>query len=601
LLLDPLLLEHELDLSTSPHHQAVLITQPEPRFLLLTLKVNSCHHDLLSNSVPGLLSQHCSSSTGYRVRHHVPVLDDCITNHDIVLYLVLHPFHATSDRSNKHSLCNNDDHAAQRCQLQLLPDLQYCRQPGANCKFSFDSSFRGHLLIVVQGPFATKITSDYLLITQIACIPSAPSLIRRHAMPEATPEPTALYIRGAKPQTFTPIVKKNTFALPKPLEHLKRQVPTNTTGSPLVLAGEAFRLIQQLFTVLYSIGVINSGADLGEVCLQLQSANAILDLAQVGLNATQAATIVCPASLPDSDIDSFNQTLIATAAAGLYGVQLAANFTGTVDTTKLCTQLDLSPLPPLGVDVRAVQTFICNANNATSTASLTVSSPTNVPSIGTLTPFPLTNSSGGTYTWGGSITVTGPLGTAVTAPWGTGVPASGTGFFPTGNVTAVAGSEASGTAVSGSLPAGTGNLPASTGDVGTGTVINGTVVNGTVVDGVGFNGTVVNGTVTNGTAVNGTVVNGTVTNGTVTNGTGNLPSATGNTGPAISVNGTFNPSTGTGIAGSGTVASATSDASTGIPSSSAGSASSLGEYGQETSERVPHGPTSTPRYYPKYF
>jgi hypothetical protein len=478
-------------------------------------------------------------------------------------------------------------------------------------------------------------------------------------MPEATPEPTALYIRGAKPQTFTPIVKRNTFALLKPLEHLKRQVPTNTTGSPLVLTGEAFRLIQQLFTVLYSIGVINSGADLGEVCLQLQSANAILDLAQVGLNATQAATIVCPASLPDSDLDSFNQTLIATAAAGLYGVQLAANFTGTVDTTKLCTQLDLSPLPPLGVDIRAVRTFICNANNASSTASVTLSSPTNVPSIGTLTPYPLTNSSGGIYTWSGSITVTGPLSTAVTAPQGTGVPASGTGFFPTGNVTAVAGSETSGTAVSG-------NLPASTGNVGTGTVINGTVVNGTVVDGTGVNGTVTNGTVTNGTVtngtvtngtvtngtvtngtvvngtvvdgtgvngtvtngtvtngtvtngtvtngtvvngtvvdgtgVNGTVTNGTVTNGTVTNGTGNLPSATGNTGPAISVNGTVNPSAGTGIAGSGSVVSPTSDASTGTPSSSAVPGSSLGEYGQETSERVPHGPTSTPRYYPKYF
>jgi hypothetical protein len=124
LLLDPLLLEHELYLSTSPHHQAVPVTQPELPFLLLTLNVNSCHHDVLSTSVPGLPSQHCSSSTGYWVRHHVPVLDDRVTNHHIVLYLVLHPFHATSDRSNKHSLCNNDDHTAQRCQLQVLSDLQ---------------------------------------------------------------------------------------------------------------------------------------------------------------------------------------------------------------------------------------------------------------------------------------------------------------------------------------------------------------------------------------------------------------------------------------------------------------------------------------------
>ncbi len=430
---------------------------------------------------------------------------------------------------------------------------------------------------------------DYLLLTQIGCIPNTSGLARRHALPEATPEPTALYIRGAKPPTFTPLVKKKAIALPKPLGRLKRQAPANATGSPLVLTGEPFRLIEQLFTVLYAIGVINSGADLGETCLQLQSAVAIRDLAGIGLDAIQAAAVVCTASLPNSDLASFNQTLIASAAAGLYGVQLAANFTGTVDTSRLCNQLDLSSLPALGVDVNAVRSFVCSVNNSTSTngtstngtstngtstngtstngtstngtstngtsthgistdgtltAPQTTSVPTNAPSAGTLAPFPNTNSSGGSYTWAGSLTVTGPVGSFVTAPWGTGRPASGTGVYPMGNVTAVASNSESGTAVH-----------------GTGNVVNATAIGGT----------------------------------------GNLPVATDNAGPSTVVNGTGDAPAGIGPVGSGTAVSATSDASAAYASSSADSWSSHGGYGQDTTERVPHGPTSTPRYYAKYF
>lgn len=394
----------------------------------------------------------------------------------------------------------------------------------------------------VKGPFTTRITSEYLLITQIACIPNTSRLTRRDAPPEVTPEPTALYVRGAKPQTFTPILKKKVIAIPKLVDQLKRQALTNATGTPLVLTGEAFHLIEQLFTVLYAIGVVNSGADLGETCLQLQSANAILDLARVGLNATQAAAIVCAASLPDSNLGSFNQTLIASAAAGLYGVQLAANFTGTVNTNKLCTQLDLSPLPALGVDINAVKSFVCSANegsstngtstNTTSTTVDTASEATNVPSIGTSTPYPYTNSSGGAYTWIGTIAVTGSIGTAVTASRGTGIPASGTGFYPTGNLTRFDATALSGTAVFS-----TGNLPAATGNAGTGT---------------GFNGM-------------------------------------------------GDASLGTGLAGSGAGLSAAGNAPAGYATSSTDSWSSQEGYGQGTADRVPHGPTSTPKYYPKYF
>lgn len=334
------------------------------------------------------------------------------------------------------------------------------------------------------------------------------------------------------------------MALPKLSDHLKRRAPTNATDLPPALMGEPFRLIQQLFTVLYSIGVINSGADLGEACLQSQSANAILDLARVGLNATQAAAIICTASFPGSDISIFNQTLVGSAAAGLYAVELAANFTGTADTAVLCNQLELNLLPDFGVDIAAVRTYVCNARNATITVSTTITSPTNMPSVGTLTPFPQTNASGG-FTWTSSVTGSGSMGTAntvplatglspsgtgATAPWGTGVAASGTAPYPNNNNTAGTGVNA------------TGIFPAGTGIDATGHVPGGTIIIGS-----------------------------------------------------------GNPPTGTGIAVINTGVSATGGTSAGPMSSSADSWASSGGYGPEASDRVPRGPTSTPRYYPRYF
>lgn len=329
------------------------------------------------------------------------------------------------------------------------------------------------------------------------------------------------------------MVNNNAVARPKLSKLVGRQSPpTNASGPPLILMGEPFRLIQQLFTVLYSIGLVNSGGDLGESCLQLQSANAILDLARVGLNASQAAAIVCTASLPGSSLARYNQTLIASAAAGLYAIQLAANFTGTVDTAVLCTQLELSPLPAFGVDIVAVRNYVCSAkNNGTVTNSSTVAGPTNFPSVGTLTPFPSTNASGG-FTWAGSLTGSltgsGTIGTAASGSWGTGtaaqsgswatgIPASGTGPFPAGNDTGSYGVNA------------TGILPTGTGVYATGSIAG--------------------------------------------SGANILP-----TGYASGASGSSNSN------------------------SDSDSKSSVGGYEveRETSDRVPRGPTSTPRYYPKY-
>lgn len=513
---------------------------------------------------------------------------------------------------------------------------------------------------MATGSFTTRVTSDYLLITQIGCIPSASSFIRMRTPSEPTPEPTTLFIRGAKPQIFAPIAKKPKVVHPKPVVQLKRQEPTSSTDGPPGLTGEALRLIGQLFTVLYSVGVVNSGSDLGETCLQLQSANAILDLARVGINATQAAAIVCAASLPDSDLGSFNQTLISSAAIALYGIQLAGNYTGTVSATKLCGQLDLSPLPILGVDAIAVQSFVCDAttNNATpttppdtvsgtstasanvnntSTESDSVNATANVSSVGTLTPFPFSNSSGGSLTWFGGVTGTGSVGSAVTTPFGTGISASGTGFYPSGNVTAVGGSSGAVTAGlgTGALPTTTDNVtgvagsadsdaaetdiapfPNSNGDAAETDMTPFPTGNGNVSaitgsagsDGASFGtGSLPTGTgsVGNNTAHPGTNVlptgTGSVRNGTAI-GTGNPPAVTGSTGTGVNVNGTSDASESDGIAtGTDIGASMSGGASDGYASVTTDTLSNQGGYGQESTERVPRGPTSTPRYYPKYF
>jgi hypothetical protein len=443
-------------------------------------------------------------------------------------------------------------------------------------------------LTIVKGAFNTKVTSDYLLMTEVACIPTITSITRRHALPEATPEPPTLFVRGDKQQAVKPLVKRKAISLPLLEKHMRRQAPSNdtapsnttalfnSTGNPLILAGEAFRLIEQLFTVIYSIGVINSGLDLGGACLSLRSANAVFDLAEVGINATQAALIVCEASLPTSDISMYNETLIASAAAGLFAVQLAANFTGTANTNVLCNGLNLSSLPPVGVDTVAIRNFVCSANNATMNASSTVTATVTVASAGTSIPFPYTNSSGGSFTWLGSITAPGASGTAGTAPWGTGHPPSGTGFYPNGNMTAGPGFTGSGTGV----PA-TGNLPTGTELPASGTIVEATV-NAPLGTGISASASFANatGSLSVGTSISafesGMSGTGALSAGTsvpasapFANATGSLPVGTGVPASEGEVNETGALPAGTGGPASAPVVNATVTLSvgTGVPAS----------------------------------
>lgn len=205
--------------------------------------------------------------------------------------------------------------------------------------------------------------------------------------------------------------------IPSVVELLRRQnTGTATPANAFGLVGEPLRLCGQLFTLLFSIGVINSGQDIGAACLQLNSANAFLDLASLGLNSTQAGAIVCEAAQNGGDLSAYNQTLFSIVTAGLYAVELASNYTGTTNPRELCTRLDFSPLARFGIDVASIQSAVCGAQNTTLTP---------LPSIEANATTSLTTSTSETNT-----ALASALGTAAD----TAAPSS-SGLFPVANST----------------------------------------------------------------------------------------------------------------------------------------------------------------------
>jgi hypothetical protein len=300
-----------------------------------------------------------------------------------------------------------------------------------------------------------EITSNSLLITHVACIPSISLARHQLGLRESVAESTAPLFRGATPQAFRPVDRP----IPMPLVKLsKRQIPSSAVGNPMDIGAEAMRLIGQLFTAMFSIGVVNSGGDLGQTCASLQSANALVDLSNIGINATQASEIVCTASGTETGLRSFNITQIVSAAVALYGVELAANFSGTVEPDKLCSQLDLGSLPALGVDVNDVKSFICGTTEASATASGIGGPSSRASTMETVATQSWANSSEGSLSSAGSGVGTGPSGMTATALGPTGVQALGVGPFAMGNETGKATH-----AASGSIASGTGSIPSGTG------------------------------------------------------------------------------------------------------------------------------------------
>ena len=378
-------------------------------------------------------------------------------------------------------------------------------------------------------------------------------------------------------------VEKPALRFPNTPGLFKRQESPSVAGSPLMLMDESLDLIEQLFTVLYSIGVINSGSDLRARCRQLGSANAILDLADVGINATQAADIVCMASESAANLELYNQSSIATAASGLYAVQIAANFTGTVDPQKLCSQLELDSLADLGVDVEAVEQFICMTDDGMTPPTGpndTAVSTQSVFAMSTAMPFPLNNSStGGVFP--------SSMGSAANLA-SIGFTPSGTGSAPFPLANSTAGSEIGGGPVStstGQRPSSMDNAqPIAANGNSTSSPINGTgnVADETEVDEAGST-----------LAPSGM------------DGTASIRPG-GSAGVGNGFNGNETRPAGSNSSVGSTMVTATSDECLELPSESNVAASEASETsreddGEEQPFRVPQGPTSTPGYYARIF
>jgi hypothetical protein len=214
------------------------------------------------------------------------------------------------------------------------------------------------------------------------------------------------------------------------------------------LSPEAAALIEQLQTAQYALNLCNSDFNLTEICEELSDPKAIIPLANVGVDSSQASDIVCFASVYGIDLNTTNAVLLGDLAAAVYGLELGDNFTTTTNTTKLCNKIDLTAASYLGIDTGAVNNFICGGPSTsvtvTSTATQTVvvipGSPTvtfTASGVGASNSFPLPSGfgTGGSNGWpngtfppataGGSIVSGGtafseaPVTTGTGNPWGT--------------------------------------------------------------------------------------------------------------------------------------------------------------------------------------
>ena len=216
------------------------------------------------------------------------------------------------------------------------------------------------------------------------------------------------------------------------LLHPKRQTSTNPPNATNPISGsgqspQAQVYLTQLNTAIFIIDLINTKSNLNQDCQDLRAGNATL-AAAVAINETQAADFVCAAYA--ANLTSIDPTLLQIFAAALYAVEIAGNFTGTTNTTTLCSSVDVDilTLPIFGVDGQGVQTYVCSAFNATLTTTFTTVTSGTAVSAGTITPTVWGNQT----SFGTAPLVTGPVGTD------TGASAGGSGStWPFGNFTGI--------------------------------------------------------------------------------------------------------------------------------------------------------------------
>jgi hypothetical protein len=236
-----------------------------------------------------------------------------------------------------------------------------------------------------------------MTVTEVGCMPETTAIIRRE-------------FRGYDEVATAEVSTTARRYLP----HAKRQNATSPiSGSGL--SPQAQLYLTQINTAIYTIDLINIGSNLGGTCQDLRNGVNDTQAATIAINVTQAADFVCAAYA--TNLTYIDPSLLQIFSAALYAVELAGNFTGTTNTTALCSSIDVDilTLPIFGVDGRAVQSYVCNANNVTLTTTFsTVTSTTNVTSAGTVTPIGWGNQT----SFGTAPLATGPVVTG--ASTGTG-------------------------------------------------------------------------------------------------------------------------------------------------------------------------------------
>jgi hypothetical protein len=242
-----------------------------------------------------------------------------------------------------------------------------------------------------------------MTVTQVGCMPETTAITRRE-------------FRGYVEATT---IEASTTAK-RHLPHAKRQNTINPiSGSGLPPQAQFY--LTQINTAIYVIDLINIGSNLNGTCQDLRSGANNTQGAAIAINITQAADFVCAAYA--ANLTYIEPSLVQIFAAALYAVEVAGNFTGTTNTTALCSSIDVDilTLPVFGVDGQGVQSYVCNAYNASlaTTFSTGTSSITSTASADTIGP----TSWGNRTSFGTSPIVTG-------ASTGTGV--SG---WPFGNYT----------------------------------------------------------------------------------------------------------------------------------------------------------------------
>jgi len=226
---------------------------------------------------------------------------------------------------------------------------------------------------------------------------AAHNLQPRMALPE---QPRVVQKRSITPRSHKKDIARRT------LQEVAANFAINVDPDNNQLTVEQYRWISQVNTAIFAIDLINTGWNLTRVCTDLRDPANAYDLTQASINPSQAADIVCWASIYGAYFNTTTFDLLSNLEAAVYAIQVGSNF--TTNTNALCNSLDLSAAPELGIDAPGIQTFVCSVNNAT------YSLPTSTAAQTSLSAPLITAASGtavGTAATGGPA---GPYGNATT-------------------------------------------------------------------------------------------------------------------------------------------------------------------------------------------